>query len=32
VGDDAVLIDELKSSMSFKDFEATIRTALNWHD
>ena len=32
VGDDAVLIDELKSSMSFKDFEATIRTTLNWHD
>ncbi|MGE4566425.1 MAG: SDR family oxidoreductase [Acidimicrobiales bacterium] len=32
VGDDALMIDELKSSMSFEEFEATIRTALNWHD
>ncbi|HIG25403.1 MAG TPA: SDR family oxidoreductase [Acidimicrobiia bacterium] len=32
VGDDAKMIDELKSSMSFEEFEATIRTALNWHD
>ena len=32
VGDDALLIDGLKSSMSFEDFEATVRTTLNWHD
>ena len=32
VGADAELIGGLKSSMSFEDFESTIRTALNWHD
>jgi NAD(P)-dependent dehydrogenase (short-subunit alcohol dehydrogenase family) len=32
VGADAVMIDELKTSMSFEDFESTIRTALDWHD
>ena len=26
------MIDELKTSMSFEDFESTIRTALDWHD
>ena len=32
VGADAVMIDELKTSMSFEDFESTIRAALDWHD
>jgi hypothetical protein len=32
VGSDAVMIDELKTSMSFEDFESTIRAALDWHD
>lgn len=32
VGADALLIDATKSSMSFEDFEATMRTALDWHD
>ena len=32
VGADAVMIDELKTSMSFEDFESTIRTAVDWHD
>jgi hypothetical protein len=27
-----VMIDELKTSMSFEDFESTIRAALDWHD
>ena len=32
VGGDAELIDATKSSMSFEDFETTMRTALDWHD
>ncbi len=32
VGADAELIDGLKTSMPFEDFESTIRTSLNWHD
>lgn len=32
VGDDAVLIDGVKSSMPFEDFETTMRTTLDWHD
>ena len=32
VGADAQLIDGVKSSMSFEDFEATMRTTLDWHD
>lgn len=32
VGDDAKLIDGLKSSMAFEEFESTIRSALDWHD
>jgi hypothetical protein len=32
VGEDAVLIDATKASMSFEDFESTMRTALDWHD
>ena len=32
VGDDAKLIDGLKSSMAFEEFESTIRFALDWHD
>jgi hypothetical protein len=32
VGADAEMIDGLKTSMSFEDFETTIRTALDWHD
>lgn len=32
VGDDAHLIDGVKSSMSFEDFETTMRTTLDWHD
>ena len=32
VGADAELIDATKSSMSFEDFETTMRTALDWHD
>ena len=32
VGGDAELIDGLKSSMTFEQFESTIRTALDWHD
>jgi len=32
VGADAELIDATKTSMSFEDFETTMRTALDWHD
>ena len=32
VGSDAELIAGVKSSMSFEDFEATMRTTLDWHD
>ena len=32
VGADAELIDHLKSSMGFEEFESTIRTAIDWHD
>ena len=32
VGSDAVLIDSVKSSMGFEDFEAVMRSTLNWHD
>ena len=32
VGKDAELIDATKTSMSFEDFETTIRTALDWHE
>ena len=31
-GQDAELIDATKTSMSFEDFETTMRTALDWHD
>jgi len=32
VGADAQLIDSVKSSMSFEDFEQTMRSTLNWTD
>jgi len=32
VGGDAQLIDSVKSSMSFEDFEATMRATLDWHE
>ena len=32
VGSDAELIDGVKSSMSFEDFETAMRTTLDWHD
>jgi len=32
VGQDAELIDATKTSMSFEDFETTMRTALDWHE
>lgn len=32
VGNDAQLISSVKSSMSFEDFETTMRTTLDWHD
>lgn len=32
VGDDARLIVDTKSSMTFEEFEATMRLALDWHD
>ena len=32
VGADAVLIDSVKSSMTFEDFDATMRTTLDWHE
>ncbi|MDP7384054.1 MAG: hypothetical protein QF382_08275, partial [Acidimicrobiales bacterium] len=31
-GADAELIAGVKGSMEFEDFEATMRTALDWHD
>jgi hypothetical protein len=31
-GTDAELIAGVKGSMAFEDFEATMRTALDWHD
>ena len=32
VGTDAQLIHQVKSSMSFEDFEAAMRATLDWHD
>jgi len=32
VGKDAELIDATKTSMSFEDFETTMRTALDWYE
>ena len=32
VGGDAELIDATKTSMSFEEFEATMRSAINWYD
>lgn len=32
VGDDATLVIDTKSAMSFEDFESTMRTALDWHE
>jgi NAD(P)-dependent dehydrogenase (short-subunit alcohol dehydrogenase family) len=32
VGNDAELIDATKNSMSFEDFEMTMRTALDWYE
>ena len=32
VGADADLVISTKSTMSFEDFESTMRTALDWHD
>ena len=32
VGDDAVLVLDTKAAMSFEDFEAAMRAALDWHD
>lgn len=32
VGSDAQLIDSVKSSMLFEDFETAMRTTLDWHD
>jgi len=32
VGGDAQLIDAAKTAMSFEDFEATMRSTLNWFD
>ncbi|MDO8361631.1 MAG: SDR family oxidoreductase [Actinomycetota bacterium] len=32
VGDDAALIIGTKAAMSFEQFDATMRTALNWHE
>jgi NAD(P)-dependent dehydrogenase (short-subunit alcohol dehydrogenase family) len=32
VGDDAELVIGAKNSMSFEDFEAAMRTVLDWHD
>jgi len=32
VGGDAQLIQQVKSSMSFEDFETAMRTTLDWHD
>ena len=32
VGDDAALVLDTKAAMSFEEFEATMRTALDWHE
>jgi hypothetical protein len=32
VGSDAQLIDGVKASMSFEDFEVTMRATLDWHE
>jgi len=32
VGNDAQLISSVKASMSFEEFEATMRTTLDWYD
>lgn len=32
VGNDAQLIHSVKSSMSFEEFEATMRSTLDWHE
>jgi len=32
VGADTELIVATKSSMSFEDFDTTMRAVLNWHD
>ena len=32
VGEDAQLIDATKTAMSFEEFEATMRSAINWYD
>ena len=32
VGSDAELIDGVKASMSFEDFETAMRSTLDWHD
>ena len=32
VGDDAQLISSVKASMSFEEFEATMRATLDWYD
>jgi hypothetical protein len=32
VGQDAVMIDSAKSAMTFEDFEAAMRSTLNWYD
>ncbi|MEO1057498.1 MAG: SDR family oxidoreductase [Actinomycetota bacterium] len=32
VGNDAQLISGAKASMSFEDFEATMRATINWHE
>ena len=32
VGDDAALVLDAKAAMSFEDFEAAMRTTLDWHE
>jgi NAD(P)-dependent dehydrogenase (short-subunit alcohol dehydrogenase family) len=32
VGDDATLVLDTKAAMSFEEFEAAMRTTLDWHD
>jgi hypothetical protein len=32
VRQDAVMIDSAKSAMTFEDFEAAMRSTLNWYD
>ena len=31
VGQDAVMIDSARSAMTFEDFEAAMRSTLNWY-